>query len=107
MTFKIIIPARYQSSRLEGKPLLEIDGVPMVIHVVKQSLKSKADEVVVATDDQRIFDVVVKFGYKAIMTNLNHRSGTDRVAEVVDLMGWTDNEIVVNVQGDEPLINPS
>ena len=107
MIFKIIIPARYQSSRLEGKPLLEIDGVPMVIHVVKQSLKSKADEVVVATDDQRIFDVVVKFGYKAIMTNLNHRSGTDRVAEVVDLMGWTDSEIVVNVQGDEPLINPS
>ena len=66
MTFKIIIPARYQSSRLEGKPLLNIAGIPMVIHVVKQSLKSKADEVVVATDDQRIFDVVVKFGISNI-----------------------------------------
>ena len=106
MTFKIIIPARYQSSRLEGKPLLNIAGIPMVIHVVKQSLKSKANEAVVATDDQRIFDAVEKFGYKAIMTNINHKSGTDRLAEVVNLMHWSDNEIVVNVQGDEPLIDP-
>ena len=88
MTFKIIIPARYQSSRLEGKPLLNIAGIPMVIHVVKQSLKSKANEAVVATDDQRIFDAVEKFGYRAIMTNINHKSGTDRLAEVVNLMHW-------------------
>lgn len=106
MTFKIVIPARYQSSRLEGKPLLDIGGIPMVIHVVQQSLKSKSSEVVVATDDQKIFDVVENFGYKAIMTNANHQSGTDRVVEVVNLMGWSDNEIIVNVQGDEPLINP-
>lgn len=106
MTFKIVIPARYQSSRLEGKPLLDIDGIPMVIHVVKQSLKSKADEVVVGTDDHKIFDVVEKFGYKAIMTDVNHKSGTDRVVEVVNLMEWSDNETIVNVQGDEPLINP-
>ena len=106
MTFKIVIPARYQSSRLEGKPLLDIGGIPMVIHVVQQSLKSKTSEVVVATDDQKIFDVVENFGYKAIMTNVNHKSGTDRVVEVVNLMGWSDNEIIVNVQGDEPLINP-
>ena len=107
MTFKVVIPARYQSSRLEGKPLLDIGGIPMVIHVVKQSLKSKANNVVVATDDQKIFDIVEKFGYKAIMTNINHKSGTDRTVEVVNLMGWSDHEIVVNVQGDEPLINPS
>ena len=66
MTFKIIIPARYQSSRLEGKALLDIAGIPMVIHVVKQSLKSKANEVVVATDDQNIFDVVSKYGLSLI-----------------------------------------
>ena len=107
MTFKVVIPARYQSSRLEGKPLLDIGGIPMVIHVVKQSLKSKANDVVVATDDQKIFDTVEKFGYKAIMTNINHKSGTDRTVEVVNLMGWSDEVIVVNVQGDEPLINPS
>ena len=106
MTFKIVIPARYQSSRLEGKPLLDIAGIPMVIHVVKQSLKSKANEVVVATDDQNIFDVVVKYGFKAMMTKASHKSGTDRIAEVVNSMGWSDNEIVVNVQGDEPLIDP-
>jgi 3-deoxy-manno-octulosonate cytidylyltransferase (CMP-KDO synthetase) len=107
MTFKVVIPARYQSSRLEGKPLLDIGGIPMVIHVVKQSLKSKTNDVVVATDDQKIFDIVEKFGYKAIMTNINHKSGTDRTVEVVNLMGWSDHEIVVNVQGDEPFINPS
>ena len=107
MTFKVVIPARYQSSRLEGKPLLDIGGIPMVIHVVKQLLKSKANDVVVATDDQKIFDIVEKFGYKAIMTNINHKSGTDRTVEVVNLMGWSGHEIVVNVQGDEPLINPS
>jgi 3-deoxy-manno-octulosonate cytidylyltransferase (CMP-KDO synthetase) len=107
MTFKVVIPARYQSSRLEGKPLLDIGGIPMIIHVVKQSLKSKANDVVVATDDEKIFDVVEKFGYRAIMTNINHKSGTDRIVEVVNLMGWSDHEIVVNVQGDEPLINPS
>ena len=106
MTFKIVIPARYQSSRLEGKALLDIAGIPMVIHVVKQSLKSKANEVVVATDDQNIFDVVVKYGFKAMMTKTSHKSGTDRIAEVVNSMGWSDNEIVVNVQGDEPLIDP-
>jgi len=107
MTFKVVIPARYQSNRLEGKPLLDIGGIPMIIHVVKQSLKSKANDVVVATDDQKIFDIVEEFGYKAIMTNINHKSGTDRTVEVVNLMSWSDHEIVVNVQGDEPLINPS
>ena len=97
MTFKVVIPARYQSSRLEGKPLLDIGGIPMIIHVVKQSLKSKANDVVVATDDQKIFDIVEKFGYKAIMTNINHKSGTDRAVEVVNLMDWSDHEIVVKL----------
>jgi 3-deoxy-manno-octulosonate cytidylyltransferase (CMP-KDO synthetase) len=107
MTFKVVIPARYQSSRLEGKALLDIGDFPMIIHVVRQSLKSKADDVLVATDDQKIFDVIKKFGYKAIMTDTNHKSGTDRIVEVVKLMDWPDDEIVVNVQGDEPLIIPS
>ncbi|MSQ80402.1 MAG: 3-deoxy-manno-octulosonate cytidylyltransferase [Candidatus Methylopumilus sp.] len=107
MTFKIVIPARYKSSRLEGKSLLDIAGMPMIIHVVKQSLKSNASEVIVATDDQRIFDVVEEASYKSIMTDVQHKSGTERVAEVVNKMNWSDNEIIVNVQGDEPLINPS
>jgi 3-deoxy-manno-octulosonate cytidylyltransferase (CMP-KDO synthetase) len=106
MTFKVVIPARYQSSRLEGKPLMDIGGIPMVVHVVKQALKSDANEVLVATDNQKIFDIVDKFGYRAVMTNVNHKSGTDRLAEIVNSEGWPDHEIVVNVQGDEPLINP-
>ena len=106
MTFKIVIPARYKSSRLEGKPLADIGGIPMVIHVVKQAFKSNANEVVVATDDLKIFDIVEKYGYKAVLTDINHKSGTDRVAEAVNFMGWSGEEIVVNLQGDEPLINP-
>jgi 3-deoxy-manno-octulosonate cytidylyltransferase (CMP-KDO synthetase) len=106
MTFKIVIPARYQSSRLEGKPLLDIGGIPIIIHVMQQSLKSKSNEIVVATDNQKIFDIVEKYGYKTIMTDINHKSGTDRIAEVVNKMSWSDDEIVVNVQGDEPFINP-
>lgn len=106
MTFSIVIPARYKSSRLEGKALLDIGGLPMIIQVVRQSLKSKAKEVVVATDSRMIFDVVESFGYKVIMTNASHKSGTDRIVEALNILGWADDEIIVNVQGDEPLINP-
>ena len=101
-SFKVIIPARYQSSRLPGKPLLEIAGKPMIEHVYRQAEKSHAEEIIVATDDQRIFDAVRAFGGEACMTADTHQSGTDRLAEVVSIKQWADDEIIVNVQGDEP-----
>jgi len=102
LDFKVVIPARYQSSRLPGKPLLEIAGKPMIEHVYQQALKSSASEVVVATDDQRIFDVVQSFGGDACMTSADHQSGTDRLAEVVSVYHWRHSDIIVNLQGDEP-----
>jgi len=106
MSFTVIIPARYASTRLPGKPLLDIAGKPMVQHVYEQAIKSQAQRVVVATDDQRIFDVVETFGAEVIMTSDKHPSGTDRLEEVVSKLKLSDDEIVVNVQGDEPLIPP-
>lgn len=106
INFNVVIPARYASTRLPGKPLLEIAGKPMVILVVEQAKKSGAKVVVVATDDQRIYDAVVQHGHEALMTKTHHQSGTDRIAEVVNLLAWEEDEIVVNVQGDEPLIEP-
>ena len=102
LNFKVVIPARYGSTRLPGKPLLEIAGRPMIRHVVERAAASGADEVVVATDDQRIVDAVRDFGGEACMTGDQHRSGTDRIAEVAEQLGWDDDTIVVNVQGDEP-----
>lgn len=107
MSFTVIIPARYQSSRLPGKPLADIAGKPMIQWVYEQSLKSGADQVVVATDDQRIADAVVAFGGEVCMTSASHESGTERLAEVVEKLAIPDERIVVNVQGDEPLIPPS
>ena len=99
-----IIPARYKSTRLEGKPLADIDGKPMIQHVYERASKSKKlDDLLVATDDQRIIDAVNKFGGKAVLTSEKHPSGSDRVAEVAKKL---DADIVVNVQGDEPFINP-
>ncbi len=106
MGYKVVIPARYMSTRLPGKPLIEIDGLPMVIHVAKRARFSGADEVIIATDDLRIFDEVSKHNFEALMTSDKHISGTDRVLEVVKLKQWSDNEIIINVQGDEPLIDP-
>lgn len=106
MRFKVVIPARYASVRLPGKPLLDIGGKPMVVRVVEQALQSGADEVVVATDHEKIAAAVQQSGYHAIMTRVDHASGTDRISEVVELQGWNDQTIVVNVQGDEPLISP-
>lgn len=103
MSFKIVIPARYASVRLVGKPLLDIAGKPMVVRVAEKA-KVTGAEVVVATDDVRILDAVKERGYQAILTRADHASGTDRIAEVARKMGWAENEIVVNVQGDEPLI---
>jgi len=104
--FYTVIPARYGSSRLPGKPLLDIAGKPMIQHVYERAIEAGAKEVVVATDDQRIIDAVSSFHGKAIMTSPNHESGMDRLAEVVDIMGWADDEIIVNLQGDEPLMDP-
>ncbi|EXJ11768.1 3-deoxy-manno-octulosonate cytidylyltransferase [Imhoffiella purpurea] len=100
--FKVVIPARYGSTRLPGKPLLDINGKPMIQHVVERALESVAEEVVVATDDQRIADVCAPLGVRAILTQQHHRTGTDRVAEVIARCGWSDDTVVVNLQGDEP-----
>jgi 3-deoxy-manno-octulosonate cytidylyltransferase (CMP-KDO synthetase) len=106
MSFTVIIPARYQSSRLPGKPLADIAGKPMVQWVYEQAKQSGAERVVVATDDVRIQEVVLAFGGEVCMTSANHESGTERLAEVVKLLEIPDDHIVVNVQGDEPLIPP-
>ena len=107
MTFRVVIPARFASTRLPGKPLADIAGQPMVVRVVEAAQRSGAAEVLVATDDQRVMDAVIAQGHEAVMTRADHVSGTDRLAEVAVLRGWDDDEIVVNVQGDEPLIEPT
>jgi len=107
MNFKVVVPARYASVRLPGKPLLDLGGKPMVVRVAEQAIQSGAEEVIVATDYEKIAEEVHKFGYQAVMTREDHASGTDRIAEVVQIMGWDDQAIVVNVQGDEPLISPA
>lgn len=105
--FRVIIPARYASTRLPGKPLLDIAGKTMIQRVYEQARQSQALEVIIATDDPRIEAAAKSFGAAVVMTNPNHESGTDRLQEVVAQLGLTDKEIVVNVQGDEPLIPPS
>jgi 3-deoxy-manno-octulosonate cytidylyltransferase (CMP-KDO synthetase) len=105
--FRVVIPARYASTRLPGKPLADIAGKPMVVRVCEAAARSGAAEVVVATDDARVFDAVKSCGHEAVMTSTDHPSGTDRIAEVAALRGWCDDDIVVNVQGDEPLIDPA
>jgi len=102
--FKVAIPARYASTRLPGKPLLELAGRPMIQHVHQRAVESGAGEVVVATDDERIATVAEGFGATVCMTSPDHPTGTDRLAEVVEKMGWEDGAIVVNLQGDEPLM---
>ncbi|MGR8931113.1 MAG: 3-deoxy-manno-octulosonate cytidylyltransferase [Gammaproteobacteria bacterium] len=104
--FKVVIPARYASTRLPGKPLLDIAGKPMIAHVCERALEAEAGQVVVATDDQRIFDTVAALGLQVVMTDPNHQSGTERIAEVAQVMDWEDDDVVVNLQGDEPLIPP-
>jgi 3-deoxy-manno-octulosonate cytidylyltransferase (CMP-KDO synthetase) len=105
--FHVVIPARYASTRLPGKALVEIAGTPMIVRVVEAAAKSSADDIHVATDDERVRASVEAHGYRALMTRVDHASGTDRLAEAVDALGWHDDEIVVNVQGDEPLIEPA
>jgi 3-deoxy-manno-octulosonate cytidylyltransferase (CMP-KDO synthetase) len=107
MHFRVVIPARYASSRLPGKPLAEIGGRPMVLHVVERALQAGAESVVVATDDKRVQQAVAEAGYPVIMTSPDHQSGTERLVEVAETLGWDDDTLVVNVQGDEPLIDPA
>ena len=104
--FVVVIPARYASTRLPAKALLDIAGKPMVVHVADRARDSGAREVWVATDDERILQAVQAYGHQASMTDANHASGTDRIAELAAKRGWTDASIVVNVQGDEPRIAP-
>jgi 3-deoxy-manno-octulosonate cytidylyltransferase (CMP-KDO synthetase) len=104
--FVVVIPARYASSRLPGKPLADIDGVPMVVRVVRQAMASRAARVVVATDDVRVANAVRDAGHEVCMTRADHPSGTDRIEEVATQLQLPDDAIVVNVQGDEPLIPP-
>lgn len=104
--FHVVIPARYASGRLPGKPLMDIHGKPMIQRVVEAAADSAASTVTVATDDQRIHDAVLAFGGQAVMTRADHASGSDRIAEACVALGLTDNEIVVNLQGDEPLMPP-
>jgi 3-deoxy-manno-octulosonate cytidylyltransferase (CMP-KDO synthetase) len=101
-----VIPARYASTRLPGKPLLPIAGKAMILHVCERALQAGAEDVVVATDDQRIFDAVTAQGVCALMTSTEHQSGTERIAEVARQLRWQQRSIVVNVQGDEPLLPP-
>jgi 3-deoxy-manno-octulosonate cytidylyltransferase (CMP-KDO synthetase) len=105
-SFVVVIPARYASTRFPGKPLAELDGKPMVAHVVDRARESGAEEVIVATDDERIADAVRSSGCTVAMTRADHATGTDRIAEVVKQRGWNDDTIVINAQGDEPLMPP-
>ena len=106
MKFSVIIPARFASERLPGKPLLDIGGKPMLWHTWQRAVESGADRLVIATDDSRIEQTASGFGAEVIMTREQHRSGTDRVAEAAERLGLGEDEIIVNLQGDEPLMPP-
>lgn len=106
MSIHVVIPARYGSSRFPGKPLADIAGKPMILHVIDRANESGITDVIVATDDQLIFEVVKATGASVVMTRADHESGTDRLAEVAIKQNWADDDIVVNLQGDEPLIPP-
>ena len=103
----IVIPARFKSTRLPGKPLLTIHGKPMILWVAeKAKLADFADDMCIATDDEAIAKVCIEAGFDVVMTSSTHASGTDRLAEVAAIKGWAEHDIVVNMQGDEPLVPP-
>ena len=104
MSYKVVIPARYESERLPGKPLLEIEGKPMLQLTWEKACGSSAEQVIIATDDARVAEAAAKFGANCVMTARSHRSGTERLHEVALLSKWSAETVVVNVQGDEPLI---
>lgn len=107
MSFIVVIPARFASSRLPGKPLADIAGKPMVQHVYERAKQSRASEVYVATDNASVFDAVKAFGGNVVMTDAGHESGTDRLQEVTQTLKLDSQQVIVNVQGDEPLIPPA
>jgi len=102
--FKIVIPARFASTRFPGKPLKQLNNKPLIEHVYNAAQRTKADEIIVATDNEEILKTVQSFGGMAIMTKENHPSGTDRINEVAAIQGWDETTLVVNLQGDEPLV---
>lgn len=104
--FVIVIPARYASHRLPGKLLLDVNGRPLLEHVWRRARASAARHVLIATDDARIEDAARRFGAETVMTAADHASGTDRIAECAALQGWPANQLIVNLQGDEPLMPP-
>jgi 3-deoxy-manno-octulosonate cytidylyltransferase (CMP-KDO synthetase) len=103
----ILIPARYAATRLPGKPLRDVAGAPLIVRVYERAIASGAQRVTVATDDERIADVIRRAGGEAILTASTHASGTDRIAEAVTTMGLSEDDVIVNLQGDEPLMTPS
>ncbi len=106
MSFVAIIPARFASTRLPGKPLVDIHGKPMVVHVMARALESGAERVIVATDNDEVARAVAAAGGEVCMTRADHQSGTERLAEVIERYHFSDDTVIVNVQGDEPMIPP-
>jgi len=105
--YQIVIPARMASQRLPGKPLLSIAGRSLLEHVYRQACKSGAGGVVIATDDRKIHSAAAAFGAEVLMTSQSHQSGSDRIADCANQLGWTDDQLIVNLQGDEPLMPPA
>ena len=105
-TFKVVIPARYASQRFPAKPLSKILGKPLIQYTYENAMHSGADEVIVASDDNRIVDCVRDFGGVACLSSSRHKTGSDRCAEIAELRQWDDNQVVVDLQGDEPLLSP-
>jgi 3-deoxy-manno-octulosonate cytidylyltransferase (CMP-KDO synthetase) len=105
--FTVVIPARYDSTRLPGKPLLDIAGKPMIQHVYQRAQESGAANIIIATDDHRVANVAAGFDAEVCMTSSQHRSGTERLSEVISKLGFDNDAIVVNLQGDEPLMPPA
>ncbi len=106
LDYCIVIPARIGSTRLPRKPLLDLGGSPLIAHVYRNALKCQAREVVIATDDAEIAEVAQRFGAQVAMTATTHRSGSERIAEVITQRGWSDDTCIVNLQGDEPCLSP-
>lgn len=106
MSFRIVIPARFASTRLPGKPLRDIAGKPMIAHVIEQAKQSNAEEIIVATDSQEIIDAISNIDVRVCMTRENHQSGTERLSEVIEQLEMDDDQILINLQGDEPMMPP-
>src|SRR5690554_2636679 len=106
-SYKIVIPARFASTRLPGKPLIKLAGKPMIQHVYERARATGIEDIVIATDDDRIEAVAKEFGAEVVMTSANHENGTERIAEVARIKEWPQDSVIVNLQGDEPLIPQS